>query len=190
VTDEVDFSHPRGLAAIPFESILFNGYDVVTAFADRLFGSAQGLDEVARVDSQIADFVMYPCPRCGVSLEANTNEWQDWLLCPSCGRAGRSPLKRRLTQPVDEDVLYIGTFTTGPGSSDANGAATGYPTGGFGGYAAPSSNARRMILGGGFFLAVVLTLVSVVQKNGTQAGILGLVALLLLVLLARSSGRS
>ena len=138
------------------------------------------------MESEIAQLVTYACPRCGVSLQALTDDWRDWLRCPSCGKAGRPPISRKASQAVVDDVLYIGTFATGPGSSDGNGAALGYPHRGYG---SPSSHTRRVILGGGFFLAVVLTLVSVVQQNGTQAGVLGLVALFLLILLARSSGR-
>ncbi len=130
--------------------------------------------------------VTYPCPRCGESLQARTDDWQDWLKCPSCGKAGRPPLNRRMAPAFEDDVLYIGTFATDPSTPDA---AVGYPTGGFEGYAPPSGDLRRVILGGGFFLAMVLTVVSVVQRNGTQAVVLGLVAVFLLVLLARSSGR-
>ena len=44
------------------------------------------------MDSDISYLVSYPCPRCGESLQARTDDWQDWLKCPSCGKAtiGRS----------------------------------------------------------------------------------------------------
>lgn len=154
------------------------------------------------MNSDIAYVTTYPCPRCGETLEANVDEWQDWLLCPSCGKAGRPPYERRGRAAPVEDVLYIGTFTTGPSSSaPTNGhgeaAASVYAPAGlppapagaphFIGYDPQPSVAKRVLLGGGLLVAIVLALVSVVQKNPTQAGVFGFVAFLLLVFLAQSS---
>jgi hypothetical protein len=148
------------------------------------------------VNADIANVTTYPCPRCGETLEAAVDEWQDWLRCPSCGKAGRPPYRRRAA-PV-EDVLYIGTFSTGPMPAATNGsgvphgappwATRGRPST-FGGvnYAAPSGTMKRALLGGGLLLSIVLALVSVVQKNPGQAGVFGFVALMLMVFLVQSS---
>jgi hypothetical protein len=142
--------------------------------------------------------VTYPCPSCGEPLEAITDEWQDWMRCPSCGRAGRPPLPRRAARPA-EDVLYIGTFSTGPGSPNGNGSSDrygpiGYGPGGFPATdmpdpAAGSGSGRRVAIGLMFFLSAFLALVSVVQRNPTQAGVFGFVALILILFLAQSSRR-
>lgn len=137
--------------------------------------------------------VAYPCSYCGEALEATTDEWQDWLRCPSCGKAGRPPFQRKVVAAPADDVLYIGTFTTGP-SAGGNGTAGGYATGRRPGSTLPgrdegSGSGRRVVLGLGFFLAVFLALVSVVQRNPTQAGVFGFVACMLIVFLAQSSRR-
>ena len=151
------------------------------------------------MNSDIAYVTTYPCPRCGEALEAAVDEWQDWLRCPMCGKAGRPPYERRGRGAPVEDVLYIGTFTTGPGSAPTNGAAataayapaglppapSGVPH--FVGYDPQPSMAKRVLLGGGLLLSIVLALVSVVQKNPGQAGVFGFVALLLMVFLVQSS---
>jgi len=153
------------------------------------------------VAPEIAFLVTYPCPRCGVALEARADDWQDWLLCPSCGRAGRPPAQRRLAARDDGDTLYIGTFATGPSHAYGNGNGHGHdPAGMYGPTGSPTAamprlpdrggaTARRVIIGGGFFLATVLSLISVAQQNPTPAGVCGFVAFLLLLLLARSSAR-
>ena len=163
---------------IPFESPRRTGYDGVDDLCPRP-------DEARAVDPEIARFVTYACPRCDEMLESLTDDWRDWLKCPSCGKAGRPPIDRQMQDAIHEDILYIGTFAAGPGSSNGHGAVAGYPHRG-----RSTNHTKRVILGGGFFLSVVLTLVSVVQQNAGQAGILGLVALFLLILLARSSGRA
>ena len=96
--------------------------------------------------------------------------------------------------------MYIGTFTTGPDPSNGWGNGASRPDMIYGaskpslapmaGYPSQSSAVRRVILGGGFFLATFLALVSVVQQIPTQAGIFGFVAFLMLVLLAQSSRRA
>ena len=144
------------------------------------------------MNSDIAFLVAYPCPRCGTSLEAPTDEWQDWKKCPSCGKAGRPPALRRSRAAV-EDILYIGAFgasaaPTYPGEIPSPFGRPGPPA--FDYTAKARSEAgRRILIGGGFFLATFLALVSVVQKNPGQAGIFGFGAVLLLFLLARSSAR-
>lgn len=157
------------------------------------------------MNSDIAYVTTYPCPQCGAMLEATVDEWQDWLRCPACGKAGRPPFERRgRTAPV-EDVLYIGTFTTGPATAPTNGSAgphapapqafgappwgrqgQGLPPYG-GNFSGPSGTMKRAMLGGGLLLAIVLALVSVVQKNPSQAGVFGFVAVLLTVFLVQSS---
>lgn len=155
--------------------------------------------------SDLARLVTYTCPRCGVSLEAETDDWRDWRACPSCGRPARPPVPRRAV--VEEpEVLYIGTFATGPGSDfggiNGNGSGAGagnglgngsaiYPSGppSLSSYGDGGGTVRRVILGGGFFLALFLALVSVVQQNATQAGVFGFLAFILLALLAQSSRR-
>jgi hypothetical protein len=143
------------------------------------------------VQPDIAFPVSYLCDHCGASLEALADDWQDWLRCPSCGKAGRPPY-RRPARPV-EDVLYIGTFTTG-GTLGENGYANGFGNG----TSAPSKvptygegtgSGRRVMFGLGFFLATFLALVSVAQKNPAQAGVFGFVAFILIVFLAQSSRR-
>ena len=150
------------------------------------------------MNSDIAYVTTYPCPQCGEMLEANVDEWQDWLLCPVCGKAGRPPYERRARSTPVEDVLYIGTFTTGPASAPTNGSAApvyapaGLPPAPSGvphfiGYDPQPSMAKRVLLGVGLLLSIVLALVSVVQKNPAQAGVFGFVAFLLLIFLAQSS---
>ncbi len=46
---------------------------------------------------------------------------------------------------------------------------------------------QRVVLGGAFFLSVVLTLISLVQRNAAQAGVLAVVSVFLVILLARSN---
>ncbi len=76
----------------------------------------------------IAYVTTYPCPRCGAMLEAAVDEWQDWLRCPSCGKASRPPYERRARAEAVDDVLYIGTFATGPASTvPVNGSAAAPP---------------------------------------------------------------
>jgi hypothetical protein len=173
------FDHRPGF---PFESAGQTGYDGVGGNRCKM---VQAPDEACAVDTEFALLVTYACPRCGVTLESYSDDWRDWRKCPSCGKAGRPPVDRRMQVSVHEDILYIGTFATGPGSSNGNGSFGAYPAG----QQRDSSHTKRVILGGGFFLAVVLALVSAVQQNGTQAGVLGVVAVFLLILLARSSGR-
>ncbi len=148
--------------------------------------------------SDIAYVTTYPCPRCGEMLEATVDEWQDWLRCPKCGKAGRPPYERRGWNAPAEDVLYIGTFTTGPSTAPTNGSAMPHagppwarpsqslpPFGGS--FTGPSGTMKRALIGGGLLLSIVLALVSVVQKNPTQAGVFGFVAVLLTVFLVQSS---
>jgi hypothetical protein len=137
-------------------------------------------------------------------LEATVDEWQDWLRCPSCGKASRPPYQRRARVEPVEDVLYIGTFTTGPWTAATNGTApatngtvpprvpSGWPTA----PGAPpwadvpaqtSGTLKRALIGGGLLLSIVLALISVAQKNPTQAGVFGFVAFLLTVFLIQSS---
>lgn len=155
------------------------------------------------MNSDIAYVTTYPCPRCGTLLEAVVSEWQDWVLCPSCGKAGRPPFERRARAAPVEDVLYIGTFTTGPGPATTNGsgsphphapapsappwARTGQDFAPFGDYSGPSGTMKRALIGGGLLLSIVLALVSVVQKNPTQAGVFGFVAFLMVIFLLQSS---
>jgi hypothetical protein len=141
------------------------------------------------VQTDIRFPVTYNCDYCGESLEALTDEWQDWLRCPACGKAGRPPYKRASVRPAD-DVLYIGTFTTGP--SSGNGSSSAFGNGTYAPTKAPnygetSGSGRRVMLGLGFFLSAFLAIVSVVQKNPTQAGVFGFVAFILIVFLAQSS---
>ena len=98
-----------------------------------------------------------------------------------------------------EEVLYIGTFTTGPASTaPTNGSAAAHaappwasPTPGprpYGvEYPGSSGTMKRALIGGGLLLSIVLALVSVAQKNPTQAGVFGFVAFLLTVFLVQSS---
>jgi hypothetical protein len=130
-------------------------------------------------------------------LEATVDECQDWLRCPACGKASRPLYERRARSEAVDDVLYIGTFTTGP-TAPVNGSSTAHaappwarPTPGmppfvsdFGG---PSGTMKRALIGGGLLLSIVLALVSVAQKNPTQAGVFGFVAFLLIVFLVQSS---
>jgi hypothetical protein len=144
------------------------------------------------VQPDIAFPVTYVCEYCGENLEALADEWQDWLRCPMCGKAGRPPYKRGTARPAD-DVLYIGTFTTG-GATGANGSSTSFGNGIYAPSKAPSygegtGSGRRVLLGLGFFLATFLALVSVVQKNSMQAGVFGFVAFFMIVFLAQSSRR-
>jgi hypothetical protein len=144
------------------------------------------------VQPDIAYPVNYPCDHCGASLEALANEWQDWLRCPSCGKAGRPPYRRNSARPV-EDVLYIGTFTTG-GASGGNGSAASFGNGIYAPTKVPSygegtGSGRRVMLGLGFFLSTFLALVSVAQRNPGQAGVFGFVAFIMIVFLAQSSRR-
>ncbi len=149
------------------------------------------------MNSDIAYVTTYACPRCGAMLEATVDEWQDWLRCPTCGKASRPPYERRArSEPVD-DVLYIGTFATGPTSTaPMNGSGAAHtvppwasPTPGVPpyGYEGSSGTMKRALIGGGLLLAIVLALVSVAQKNPTQAGVFGFVAFLLTVFLVQSS---
>jgi hypothetical protein len=130
-------------------------------------------------------------------LEATVDEWQDWLRCPACGKAGRPPYERRArSEPVD-DVLYIGTFTTGPAAPTTNGSGVPYQAppwaratqdaSPLGDLAGPAGAWKRALLGGGLLLSIVLALVSVVQKNPAQAGVFGFVAFLMVVFLLQSS---
>ncbi len=150
----------------------------------------------------IAYVTTYPCPRCGAMLEAAVDEWQDWLRCPSCGKASRPPYERRARAEAVDDVLYIGTFATGPASTPpVNGSGTNHaappwarptPTPGMLPYGveypgSSSGTMKRALIGGGLLLSIVLALVSVVQKNPTQAGVFGFVAFLLTVFLVQSS---
>lgn len=141
--------------------------------------------------TEIAYPVTYACPRCGTSLRAVTDEWRDWLRCPTCGRATRPPLSRRAAPAVEPEVLYIGTFATGPGSdpivAPAGRSALGLDPARFG---RDDGTTRRVILGGGFLISAFLALVSVAQKNPGQAGIFGGVAVILIFLLFRSSARA
>jgi DNA-directed RNA polymerase subunit RPC12/RpoP len=158
-----------------------------------------GFIEAPPVSPDIAYVTTYPCPRCGAMLEAAVDEWQDWLRCPSCGKASRPPYERRARAEAVDDVLYIGTFTTGPAPTEhVNGSGAvnamppwarptlGLPPYG-GGYPGSSGTMKRALIGGGLLLSIVLALVSVAQKNPTQAGVFGFVAFLLIVFLVQSS---
>ena len=137
--------------------------------------------------------VTYPCANCGESLEALADIWQDWLRCPFCGKAGRPPYHRKPSERVKDDILYIGTFTTNAGSAGNGSTASAWP-------GSPSvsnrshdpdsgGSGRRVALGLGFFLSSFLAIVSVVQRNPSQAGVFGVGALVLIVFLVMSTRR-
>jgi hypothetical protein len=71
------------------------------------------------LDPDFAAIVGYPCPRCGVGLEARSLAIPEWLRCPSCGKGGRPPLANTKRTPMnyakfayDPDVLVIGEEPT------------------------------------------------------------------------------
>ena len=68
------------------------------------------------MDQDFVAIITYPCPRCGVGLEALAMSVADWLRCPACGKGGLPPFPSARPTPravaakvtYDPDVLYIG----------------------------------------------------------------------------------
>ena len=87
------------------------------------------------MESDIAYFVTYPCPRCKVELETHHGEWDGWRRCPSCGTPALPPeillghpsTRRRVKEIGEEDILII---EADDGASPARTARTPRPSSG------------------------------------------------------------
>ena len=121
--------------------------------------------------------VTYACPSCGTTLESVVDEWRDWRLCPSCGRAGRPPAGRRPEFPDDDLFVVTDAADVAYSPRGLDAVEAGFR----------DDTTRRVLIGVGFFVAALLSLVSVMQKNPAQAAVFGAIAVLLIFLLARSS---
>ena len=124
----------------------------------------------------ITFLVAYRCPQCRAELEARSGLAQGWVRCPKCGRASLPPEHMRAAPAArptagGDDILVIGPEPElrplrRPGSVSPE------PTSDF---------ARSILFRLGLILAVILALVSLLDRNQANAAFFGFLALLILV---------
>jgi len=138
------------------------------------------------VEPDFVFIVTYACPRCHAALETRSSGPPSWLRCPSCGRASLPPEHNRNVafRPEvndEEPAIFIG-------ASDAISAAP--PSGPRPMAARPSATpsraqSTRLMLGSGFFVAMFLTLFSLLDANPALASLFGVASAVFLFLLTR-----
>ncbi|WP_435017671.1 hypothetical protein TA3x_005289 [Tundrisphaera sp. TA3] len=148
------------------------------------------------MDQDFVATVVYPCPRCGVGLEAPSVASPEWLRCPRCGTGGLPPFpssrpKGNARPPklgLDPDVLYIGDDDEGEPEGRWGVRMRPDPTG----LASrrPWSNAIRTGLTVVFSLCISLFAVMLFLGENFKAGLFGVGAGLLLLMLVRPAPRS
>lgn len=172
-TLRLTFRHFRG------EPRLGDGYDGLRD------SPVRGPEEQA-VTEDLVFIVNYECPRCHAALETRASGPMAWLRCPKCLRASVPPeFKRAGPMPLAVDELFvIGPTTEVTDLPIRPRAMTPMP---------PTRSRRvrpaRLMTVAGFFLATMLAIASMVEGSiFPRAFLFGLVAVVLLGVLIRSSG--
>jgi hypothetical protein len=144
------------------------------------------------VESDIAYFVTYPCPRCKVELETHHGEWDGWRRCPSCGTPALPPeillghpsTRRRVREIDGEDILII--EADDGASPGVNGPD---PSTLIGPPASPVLVALRLVFVTGLVISLFLLLIAYLEENTTITSVAGALSLVFFLLLLRTPGR-
>jgi hypothetical protein len=144
------------------------------------------------VESDIAYFVTYPCPRCKVELESHHGEWDGWRRCPSCGTPALPPeillghpsTRRRVREIAGEDILIIEADDgASPGVNGPDPATLiGPPT-------SPVLGALRLVFVTGLVISLFLLLIAYLDENTAITSVAGSLSLVFFLLLLRVPSR-
>ena len=144
------------------------------------------------MDSDIAYFVTYPCPRCKVELESEHGGWQGWLRCPACGMPALPPeillghptTRRRVRETLDDDVLIIADD-----AAALDGVAPPDPSILIGPPVSSLVTTLRLIFLAGLVMSLFLLLIGYLDQNQRATAIFGSLSIVCFLLLLRTSGR-
>jgi DNA-directed RNA polymerase subunit RPC12/RpoP len=144
------------------------------------------------VESDIAYFVTYPCPRCKAELESQHGGWDGWLRCPACGTPALPPeillghptTRRRVKELDGDDVLII----TDDGYS-RDGAAAVDPAALIGPPVSPAVSAMRLVFLTGLVISLFLLLIAYLDQNQRVTTVAGSLSIIFFLLLLRMPGR-
>jgi hypothetical protein len=144
------------------------------------------------VESDIAYFVTYPCPRCKVELESHHGEWDGWRRCPSCGTPALPPeillghpsTRRHVKEIGEDDVLIIEADDGAPSGAIGPDPSTliGPPT-------SPVLVALRLVFVTGLVISLFLLLIAYLDENTTITSVAGALSLFFFLLLLRIPAR-
>lgn len=141
----------------------------------------------------LIDLVTYPCPRCGVGLETTAHPEPAWHRCPRCGQGGLPPYPSDLARrklmatraQLGPEVLVIGDdameepaipwFGTRQAPPPTN------PSGG---------TVTQGLLTGVFAVCLALFVITLFLGSNFTAGLFGVVAGVVLLILVRPSNPS
>ncbi|MHB1558703.1 MAG: hypothetical protein ACYC61_14690 [Isosphaeraceae bacterium] len=146
------------------------------------------------METDIAYFVTYACPGCGLELEVEPTGWRGWWKCPKCGTPALPPeaflghpsVRRRVRDAAGDEILVIEDEALAPTRRrpPAQDPAALIPP-----PPSPMLSALRLIFGTGLIISLLLVLIAFLDDNSRILGIAGSVALICFLLLLRVPSR-
>ncbi len=143
--------------------------------------------------SQIAFFVAYKCPHCGVALEAEDDGWNGWRRCPACARLALPPrpdprlrLSRSAGRDTGSSALANREVNGIAGSNDADPEALLLTQT----VSSPVVGPARLIVKTAFILSLALLLLFYLEQNTRSTAIFGALAVIFFFLLLRLPRKS
>ncbi len=139
------------------------------------------------MNPELVFFTTFACPRCKFALEADSEGPPAWVRCPRCGRACLPPeIVRRPPSAADFEGAYpIGPEPVGAGPGPGLDPHRPRPMAAMPDPNPPRPSTLRLVLGAGFFLAILAAVFSLLGGEWARGAGFGVAAAVLLFLLAR-----
>ncbi len=144
------------------------------------------------METDIAYFVTYSCPGCGMELEVEPTGWRGWRKCPKCGTPALPPeaflghpsVRRHVRPTLSDEILIIDDDASTVQRPPALGPAALIPP-----PPSPVLSTLRLIFGTALIISLLLALIAYLDDNSRILGIAGVVALICFLLLLRVPSR-